>query len=147
MPELKFAKYIITEAKAPPMIPSYRHESAAISSPGMTRLAYLGSDIIQDAPHMGCMWLLPRPRNPDEKAGVEAHIHDYDEILGFYGADPYNPNELFADIEFWLEDEKYTLTKSCTIFVPKGMKHCPLLIHRLDKPVFHFGWTPITPEN
>ncbi len=146
MSELKYANYIITQAKAPPLIPSYRHESAAISSPGMRRLAYLGDDIVQGAPHMGCMWLMPRLRNENEKPGVEAHTHDYEEILGFYGADPYNPEELFGEIEFWLEDEKYLLTKSCTIYVPKGMRHCPLTVYRLDKPIFHFGYTPITPK-
>jgi hypothetical protein len=145
MSDLKYARYIVTDAKAPPVIPSYRHESAAVSSPGMTRLAYLGSDVIPNAPHMGCMWFLPRQRTLDEKPGVEAHVHDYDEILGFYGVDPYNPTELFAEVEFWIENERYMLTKSCTIYIPKGLKHCPMWIRRLDKPIFHFGWTPITP--
>jgi hypothetical protein len=24
------------------------------------------------------------------------------------------------------------------IFVPAGMKHCPLIIRRVDRPIFHF---------
>ena len=24
------------------------------------------------------------------------------------------------------------------IFVPAGMKHCPLILRRIDRPVFHF---------
>jgi hypothetical protein len=119
----------------------------AISSPGMTRLAYPGGDVVPQAPHMACMWLLPRPGKPDEKPGIEAYAHDCEEILGFYGSDPYTPQELFAEIEFWLEDEKYLLTKSCTVFIPQGIKHGPLIIRRLDKPVFHFSWTPIAPGN
>ncbi len=107
---------------------------------------HLGDDVIPGAPHMGCMWFLPRPRNNSEKPGVDAHTHDFDEILGFYGCDPYNPSELHGEVEFWLGDEQYLLTKSCTIYVPKGLKHCPLFIRRLDKPLFHFGWTPTLPK-
>ena len=43
-----------------------------------------------------------------------------------------------AEIEFWLEDEKFMLTKSCMIFVPKNMIHCPLILRRVDRPIFHF---------
>jgi hypothetical protein len=146
MAKLKYAKYIVSEAKAPKSIPSYRHESAEVTSPGMTRLASLGGELFKEAPHLGCMWFLPRPRNDSQKPGVEAHTHDFDEILGFYGSDPYNPGELNGEIEFWLDDEKYLLTKSCIIFVPKGLKHCPLFIRKLDKPLFHLGWTPTAPK-
>jgi hypothetical protein len=146
MAELKYQKYIITEAKAPESIPSYRHESAEVSSPGMTRLASLGEDGLPGAPHLGCMWFLPRPRNISEKPGVEAHTHNFDEILGFYGCDPYDPSDLNGEVEFWIEDEKYLLTKSCIIYIPKGIKHCPLFIRRLDKPLFHLGWTPALPK-
>jgi hypothetical protein len=146
MANLKYAKYIITEARAPAVIPSYRHESAEVKSPGMTRLASLGSDNLPQAPHIGGMWFYPRPRNDSKKAGVEAHTHDFDEVLGFYGGDPYNPEELNGEVEFWLGDEKYLLTKSCIIYVPRGLRHCPLFIRSLDKPMFHMGWTPVAPE-
>jgi hypothetical protein len=89
---------------------------------------------------------MPRPRSTKETPGVDAHTHEYDEILGFYGCDPYNPHDLFGEIEFWIEDETYLLTKSCTIYIPKGIRHCPLFIRVLDKPMFHFGWTPVIPE-
>jgi hypothetical protein len=45
---------------------------------------------------------------------------------------------LGGEVEFWLEDEKYLLTKSCLIFAPKGLKHCPLRVIRVDRPIFHF---------
>jgi hypothetical protein len=146
MAELKYAKYIVTEAKAPQAIPSYRHESAEVTSPGMTRLASIRGDEFPGTPHLGCMWFTPRPRSDNEKPGVDAHTHDFDEILGFYGGDPDNPNELYGEVEFWIEDEKYLLTESCIIFIPKGVKHCPLFIRRLEKPMFHLGWTPVAPK-
>ena len=70
------------------------------------------------------------------------HTHDFDELLGFIGSDWDNPAELNAEVEFWLEDEKYILTKSCVIFIPKGLTHCPLKLLRCDRPVFHFGIVP-----
>jgi hypothetical protein len=38
-----------------------------------------------------------------------------------------------------LEDEQYFLTRSSMIFVPGGMKHCPLLIKHVERPIFHFS--------
>ena len=67
------------------------------------------------------------------------HTHDCPEIIGFFSNDPDNPNELGGEIEFWFEDEKHIITKSCLIFVPAGLKHCPLIIRKADRPIFHFS--------
>jgi hypothetical protein len=37
-----------------------------------------------------------------------------------------------------MEDEKFIINKSCMIFVPAGIKHCPLILKRVDRPIFHF---------
>ena len=34
-----------------------------------------------------------------------------------------------------MEDEKYLLTKSCLFFVPNGLRHCPLTVRRVDRPI------------
>ena len=41
-------------------------------------------------------------------------------------------------MEIWLEDEKHVIDRTTMIFVPAGMVHCPLVINRVDKPIFHF---------
>ena len=46
---------------------------------------------------------------------------------------------LGGEVEFWIEDEKHMITRSCLIFIPGGMKHCPLLLTRVDRPIFHFS--------
>jgi mannose-6-phosphate isomerase-like protein (cupin superfamily) len=43
-----------------------------------------------------------------------------------------------GEVEFWMEDEKFIINKSCMIFVPAGVKHCPLYLKRVDRPIFHF---------
>ena len=65
--------------------------------------------------------------------------HANDEMITFFGTDYSRPNDLCGEIEIWLEDEKFILTKSSMIFVPQGMNHCPLLIHKVEKPIFHFA--------
>ena len=53
-------------------------------------------------------------------------------------ATPENPDDLNGEVEIWLEDEKHVIDRSTMIFVPAGMAHCPLVLNRVDKPIFHF---------
>ena len=46
--------------------------------------------------------------------------------------------ELGGEIEFLLGGEKHTITKTCLIFVPKGVSHCPITLRRIDTPIFMF---------
>jgi hypothetical protein len=77
-----------------------------------------------------------------ETSSTPAHTHDCDEVIAFFGSDSQNPHDLCGEVEIWLEDEKYNLTKSCLIFVPKGLRHCPLRVVRADRPIFHFTTVP-----
>ena len=83
---------------------------------------------------MNCSWFF----KASETVENVAHTHDSDEIIGFFGSNPQSPYDLCGEIEIWLEDENYILTRSCLIFIPAGMKHCPLIIMRVDRPIFHF---------
>jgi hypothetical protein len=130
MPELKYSKYIVTELK----IPESKQKTAAKYAEYATRVLWLDDKMIEGAFHMNCAWYLKASTTTEDTP----HAHDTDEIIGFFGSDPQQPHDLGGEIEFWLEDEKYTLTKSCLIFVPRGMKHCPLVLKRVDKPIFHF---------
>ncbi len=72
---------------------------------------------------------------------VDEHSHDFDEVIGFIGTkggvkDPY---ELGGEMEVWLGGEKHMITKTCLIFVPKGLKHCPLRFNRIDAPILFFS--------
>jgi hypothetical protein len=77
-----------------------------------------------------------------DKIWARPHTHEFDEIISFFGSNMNDIKDLGGEIELWLEDEKFRLTKSCTVFVPKGMKHCPLIIKRIDRPIFHFTCGP-----
>jgi hypothetical protein len=138
MAETKYGKYIITGAKSDLKPPSYRRDAAEIAAGNHTRLLYLDDEVIKGAFYVECVWYWKGSEQPI----VGAHTHPFDEVITFCGTNQEDPQDLCGEVELWLEDEKHILTKSCLVFVPKGMKHCPLIIRRVDRPIFHFTTGP-----
>lgn len=83
-----------------------------------------------------CAWVWPKPE--DIVMEAKGHAHEFDEIITVFGSNPDDPRDLGAEVEFWLEDEKYILTKSTIIYVPKGLTHCPIIFRNVTRPIFHF---------
>jgi hypothetical protein len=133
MDNSKYGKYIITDLKTSRnTTPEYE----AFYATWAKRVLWMDDDVVPGAFQMNCSWYCkPTPENIKESA---PHSHDCDEIIGFFSGNPDKPYDLGAEIEFWIEDEMHVITTSALIFMPKGMKHCPLKIRRIDKPVFHF---------
>ncbi|MCP4021676.1 MAG: hypothetical protein GY729_07530 [Desulfobacteraceae bacterium] len=71
---------------------------------------------------------------PDPDPVEQTHSHDFDTVSCFVGSDPKNPSRLGAVVEIQLGDEKHILTKTCVIFIPKGLEHCPLIHRSVDRP-------------
>jgi hypothetical protein len=65
---------------------------------------------------------------------VAQHDHPFDEVLFFQGFNPADPTDLGAEIELALEDEMVTINSTCGIWIPAGMKHCPLTVTKVDRP-------------
>lgn len=64
------------------------------------------------------------------------HVHeDWDEIIGIYGTNPADPDNLGGEVQLTLGDEVHTFTESCAIFVPRGLQHCPLVIKKVTTPI------------
>jgi hypothetical protein len=138
MAKAKYGKYIITETKTGLKAPSYRGDAAQIAAGNHTRLLYLDDEVIKGAFYVECAWYWKGSEQPI----VRAHTHAFDEVIAFLGTNREDPQDLCGEVELWLEDERHILTKSCLVFVPKGMKHCPLIIRRVDRPIFHFTTGP-----
>jgi hypothetical protein len=138
MAEYKHSKHIITKTKSDLTLPAFRREALKTAGDTRTAMAYLDDDVFKGAFYCECVWFWKGMDKPE----VEAHTHPFDEVITFFGTNPKDPEDLGGEVEIWLEDEKITLTKSCLIFVPKGMKHCPLHIKRVDRPIFHFTAGP-----
>ncbi len=133
MTESKYGKYIVSELKTP-----YSGERAAQYARWATRILWMDSNVVEGAFQMNCSWYL-RPPEHVTTEGLGSHTHDSDEIIGFFGSNPDDPYDLGGKIEFWLEDEQHIITRSSMIFVPRGMRHCPLKLLQVDRPIFHFS--------
>ena len=124
-------------------LPSYRGESRQKAADGRrmpTRLMWLDSDVIPGAFYSETVMVWPECAS--EKHAAEEHTHDFTEIIGFFGTNYDDPQDLCAEFELWLEGEKHVLTRSFLAYIPAGMKHCPLIARRIDKPVMHFTIGP-----
>jgi hypothetical protein len=134
MTESKYAKYVITDL----IIPEDKKKISEAYSKYATRILWMDENVVEGAFHMNTAWYLKAATTLEDKP----HAHNSDEIIGFFGNDPDHPHDLGGEIEIWMEDEKHVITKSALLFVPAGMKHCPLILKRVDRPIFHFTTVP-----
>jgi hypothetical protein len=129
MAETKYGKFIITDTDFPPIHPrtkdSYQYNTLWIHEkmPGELQGAfYLETNLVR--------W--PGETTPQTKP----HKHDFDEYIIFMGTNPDDPQDLCGEVEFWLGgEEKHILTRTCAIFIPRGMYHCPFKFTRVDRPI------------
>jgi hypothetical protein len=141
MPKQKYLKNIITEDLMPPQPAegTIMMEKQAKEGRTLDRTLLLGiqDSILKKSFFAGCEWLWQLTGNGP--VSIEyTHTHDFDEIIGFAGSNRNHPRDLGGEIEFWMDGEPYTLTKTCFIFIPRGVKHCPVVLKRIDTPIFMF---------
>jgi hypothetical protein len=134
MTESKYGKYVVTDL----IIPEEKKKIAVDYAKYATRILWMDENVVEGAFHMNTAWYLKAAATLEDRP----HAHENDEIIGFFGNDPDNSHDLGGEIEIWLEDEKHIITKSALLFVPAGMKHCPLILKRVDRPIFHFTTVP-----
>ena len=110
------------------------------------RIHWIDTNVVPGAFQMNTSWyfqankdLLLNATDSGITVNNEPHVHDSDEVLGFYGTDPENPSDLGGEVELMINGEMHVLTKSSLIFLPAGMPHCPLFLTRVDRPIFHFS--------
>ena len=137
----KYGELIMQELKLPPNMSS--PELLERYSRFGRRTHWVDSNNIPGAFQMNTSWWYKPNResvlaNPNPQVS-KPHHHSYPEILGFFGSDPYNPYDLGGEIELHIDGEIHLLTKSSMVFLPPELPHCPLLINRVDRPIFHFS--------
>jgi mannose-6-phosphate isomerase-like protein (cupin superfamily) len=128
-PEPDYSKYVVTELKAP----AFRPEFIEAYKKFATRVLWMDENVVPGAFQMNVSWYCKPARH-----APEPHRHNNDEIIGFFGGDPADPYDLHGEVEMWIGDQQFILNKSAILFAPAGMKHCPLIIRRVDRPIFHF---------
>ena len=132
-------KFFIYDAKpldVPPEVAAKMKREQAASSVEATRLLSLDGTRIEGAPYADFVWLW---KGSSKGYVEEEHVHDFDEYIGFIGTrGPQDPRGRGGEMEVWLGGEKYLITKSCLIYGPRGLKHCPIRFNRIDSPILFF---------
>lgn len=73
-----------------------------------------------------------------------AHTHHVGEVLYFIGGDPMNFKEFGADVELFIDGEKYFINSTTFVYIPEEVPHCPLYFKNIRKPIM-FGHVMFTP--
>jgi len=77
-------------------------------------------------------WIYPEP---NEVFWVHEHVHDdFDEVLVWMGTDPDNELDLGGELYMTIEGERHVLTTTGAVYIPKGVKHCPLGFDSVSRP-------------
>lgn len=76
-----------------------------------------------------------------------AHSHEFDQFLHFYGANSMDITDFDAVVEMSLgeEEEKHIITEPTVLHIPADMIHCPLNFKVVNKPVIFMN-VAMTPQ-
>ena len=145
--EGEYGKYFMQDLILPTVMDN-QEAREKYRAKGRRRILWIDSNNMDGANfQMNCAWIVHADREIQltaETDGTEGmrrltHYHDTDELIGFLGSNPDDPSDLCGEIEFHVEGEIHILTRSTFIFMPAGMKHFPMYMNRIDRPVFHFS--------
>ena len=129
MRQSKYGRYVITTPKVVNVAYHPMEEVKGVTFPDEI---YLDRELVPETPlliDIGWRFTVPEP-DPVEWT----HTHDFDEVLNFIGTDPENPHDLGAEVEVWIGGERHVISSTSSVFVPKGVPHCPLIHRRVDRP-------------
>ena len=130
----KYGKNFVQDLQTPPgMMPP---DFEKIYNNFAKRILWMDNNLCEGAFQMNTAWY---HSVPDKDPVFPEHGHPYAEIVGFFGSNPDDPEDLGAEIEFALNGEMHRLTKSTMIFCPANSTHGPVRIVSVDRPVFHFS--------
>ncbi len=137
-PKAKSKAVVCTNIQLPPNVHSFEAEDTAIQTTDaedpIKRIIYMDDRIVPGSFYVEAVWVVGSVPKVHP-----VHYHDHDEIVGFVGSKMDDLNDLGAEIDFIIDGEKTTITKTCFIYVPAGVKHGGLHFRRIDRPVFQIA--------
>ena len=130
----EYGHLVVQTLQAPPFSPNF----AEIYKQWGNRLLWMDTNVVPGAFQMNMSWYHSAP-DMRPLYGHDEHSHDFDELIGFIGSDPEDPYDLGGVVEVGINGELHRLTKSSIIFLPANLKHLPLSILSLERPILHFS--------
>lgn len=128
-----YGKYFVQTNQSPAMDADFKKLYDQFAK----RILWMDGNVEEGAFQMNTAWYLhAAPRDPM----FTEHKHDdTNELIGFIGTNPDDPYNLNGKIEFSIEGEAHLLTHSTMIWVPAGLRHNPMRVLEVNKPIFHFS--------
>ncbi len=139
----RYGRYIITEPKfhGPPPDKGKKLPPPPKPKAKTTHMVSLDSEVSPGAFYVDFVWIW----SGDMTMAPEPHTHDFDEMIGLVsGPGKSNPRAMDGDVSIKLGSETHHITQSSLVYVPKGLKHCPIEFKNIKRPVlcFTIGNTP-----
>lgn len=128
-----YKKYLVQELKCPV---TGSRDFVKMYEKFAKRILWIDGNIVPGSFQMNTAWYY---RVPERSPVFPAHVHEEDELIGFFGSNSEDPYSLNAQIEVAIDDETYLLTQSTLLFIPGNVPHMPMRILSVDRPVFHFS--------
>ena len=127
----EYGKYFVQNSFGPTMDADFKKLYDQFAH----RILWMDGNVVPGAFQMNTAWYThAAPRDPM----FTEHVHaDTNELVCFFSSDEQNPYDLGGEIEFSIEGEAHLLTKSTMIYIPAGLRHNPMRILRVDRPIFH----------
>jgi hypothetical protein len=125
MADSKYQKYVV-QKPAYEVVPKFEVKNRI---PAMTLMS--GNLVPGTKMYIETGWVLGMP---DPNPHIGEHTHDYDEIILHLGTDPAHPEDLCGEIEIGMDGQPFTISSTSAIYVPKGVKHGPLIWKKFEKP-------------
>jgi hypothetical protein len=134
----KNAKYVMDTPKANAKYPSYRVKNDPAT---VKPIVQVDADTIPGAEfYAEAKWILPG--SGKEIKLCESHTHDFNEVLGFFGFNYDNIQDLGAEIEITIDNEKNIVDRSFSACIPAGIPHGPVIVRNIKRPIFHVSSGP-----
>jgi len=129
----KNAKYVVDKAKTNAKYPSYRVKN----DPRVVKpIVQVDTDTVPGAEfYAETKWILPGDKK--EIKLCESHTHNFNEVLGFFGYNYDNIQDLGAVIEITIDNEKNIVDRSFSACIPAGVPHGPVIVRNITRPIFH----------
>ena len=135
--QAKARAVVSTNIDLPAGVHDFETEDTATKAPDddpIKRVIYMDDRVVPGSFYVEAVWIVDSlPRSHPE------HCHDHDEIVGFVGSNTDDLSDLGGEIDFVVDGEKMTITKTCFIHVPAGVKHGGLCFRKIDRPVFQIA--------
>ncbi|OGO29902.1 MAG: hypothetical protein A2Z29_05745 [Chloroflexi bacterium RBG_16_56_11] len=103
------------------------------TSPTMTYMSGVQIPGVKYYIEMGWTFDMPLSRNPDSAMPEMVH-KNFDEIVLHIGGDPAAPEDLGADLEFYVGGQSLAFNTSSALFIPRGLHHGPIFCRQYRKP-------------